>query len=666
MMRKLVFFLISTLLIFECIPLAFASGEKVVVVVSTPADAIVAAPYAKAMGYELVYTPRDSLSDEAKEKLKDATKVIIIGGPVAVSNNVENQIKYNLGIKTERIWGETRVETSQEVFKVLIKDKPEMAKNIVIVEGFNEKISPVAVSFNTPVLYYAPGKEKKVIETLKSVRAENAVILGTSIPKEIQKVVTSVSKNTIIAYGKPEDVIKIAISAASKLNPELKDKPAVIVYAEKSKNPVLESIVKFVKGEVGVVVSLPHKNEDVVKDIINKLSQVTTTVSVASDTSDIIEIVSKISSKVGVTATTTTIIGGGGGGHHHGGGGGGYVPPEKYTTISINDGQKIIKIADIDDDKEDGNYVEVNGEENIVLPDIKIITNAVDKDYYINGNHVSIKFEGNLNNLNLIYPIKNGAITYGDNVTVTFYGSKALANKEVTLHIITSRQDLRDAMNNLLNGDADKLLNLLNNSPVKITKTTDSYGDATFNVAPQKYGENIIVITEGDGNIGNKVTILGVGGFEHLKYKLNIKKIDYFDGTASFNLSLNQTPTNPVRYGLLIIVKNGYKGNISIVGTSPNDKYFNVSVVGDKNSETIVKNSDLIKLNASKVKNIIETIFNSNTAGAWYSDVTNKDKVTADITSDIAEGKNCYAIGVVYEPDSKKIVALKQIEITLG
>ena len=57
------------MLVLGTLPLTFAAGEKVVIVVSTPADAIVAAPYAKAMGYELVYTPKDKLSEEAKEKL---------------------------------------------------------------------------------------------------------------------------------------------------------------------------------------------------------------------------------------------------------------------------------------------------------------------------------------------------------------------------------------------------------------------------------------------------------------------------------------------------------------------------------------------------------------------------------------------------------------------
>jgi hypothetical protein len=668
-MKKAIFYITAMMLVLGTLPLTFAAGEKVVIVVSTPADAIVAAPYAKAMGYELVYTPKDKLSEEAKEKLSGATKVIIVGGPVAVSKNVENQIKLDLGLKTERIWGETRVETSQKVFEALIKAKPEMAKNIVIVEGFNEKISPVAVSFDAPVLYYGLGKDKEVAETLKSVKVENAVILGTSVPKDIQNAVVSVSKNTMIAYGKEDEIVKIALSYIPKLNPEVKDKQAAVVYAEKSDNPILDTIMRFVKGEIGVIVPLPEKSEESVEKIISKIAKITSTISIASDAPDVSEIISDIASDIGVTTTpivtpkvvkkeeeTPTPT----------------PPVQKYTVISINSGEKVIKLADIGDSKEDGNYVEVSGEVNIALPDITITTNATNKEYTINGNNVSIKFEGNANALNLIYPIDIGAITYGDNVTVKFYGSKALANKEVTLHVITNRQELRDAMNDLLNGNATTLIDLLNNSPVKITKTTDSNGDATFTVAPQSYGENIIVITEGNGNIGNEVTILGVGGFEYLKYKLSVvnTNISYENvinmTTLTFNLTLNQTPSNSVRYGLLVVTKDGYKGKISVVGTTPNDKYFNVSVVGDEGSETIVENSDLITLNASKVKDIVETIFEDSTAGADYTPITTNQSVLMDIPlADISNGTECYVIGIVYEPDIKKIVALNQTEITI-
>lgn len=48
---------LSLIIVLSMLPTTLAVGtpEKVAVVVSTPADAIVAAPYAKAMGYNLIF-----------------------------------------------------------------------------------------------------------------------------------------------------------------------------------------------------------------------------------------------------------------------------------------------------------------------------------------------------------------------------------------------------------------------------------------------------------------------------------------------------------------------------------------------------------------------------------------------------------------------------------
>lgn len=302
--------LLSMLVILGAMPLGFASetSENVAVVVSTPADAIVTAPYAKAMGYMLVYTPTEKLSDSAKRELErnHITKVIIVGGPVAVSNNVENQLKLDLKLDTSRIWGETRIETSQRVFEVLIKEKPEMAKNIVIAEGFNEKISPVAVSFDAPILYYGLDKDDKVIDTLKSVQVEHAVILGSDIPSKITNAASAHAKNTIIATGKENTIIKTALSYVHKINPDIENKKVAVTYAEKSNDPILDAIVSFVKGDVFGVVPISEKKKDALESLISKVSAFASGIVISSDTSDVSEIISDAAYKLGITSTTDT------------------------------------------------------------------------------------------------------------------------------------------------------------------------------------------------------------------------------------------------------------------------------------------------------------------------------------------------------------------------
>ena len=297
--------LLSILIIFGVLPLGFASSEKVAVVVSTPADAIVAAPYAKAMGYLLVYTPTEGLSDKAKRELKEngINKVIIIGGPVAVSNNVENQLKLDLKLNTVRIWGETRIETSQKVFELFTKEKPEMAKNIVIVEGFN-KISPIAVSFDAPVLYYGLNRDDGVINLLKSTKkTENIIILGSSVPTKITKTASNNAKNTIIAMGSDETILKTALSYVSKINPDAENSRVAVVYVEKSSDPILDAIENFVKGEVYGVVPIFEKDENVLKLLISKISTYASSIAILSDTPKMSEVISNIAFNIGIPTT---------------------------------------------------------------------------------------------------------------------------------------------------------------------------------------------------------------------------------------------------------------------------------------------------------------------------------------------------------------------------
>ncbi|WP_421077851.1 PKD domain-containing protein [Methanothermococcus sp. Ax23] len=308
--------LLSLIMILGALPLGFASEttENVAVVVSTPADAIVAAPYAKAMGYKLVYTPTDELSDDAKRELErnNINKVIIVGGPVAVSNSVENQIN-KLHINIKRVWGETRIETSQKMYELIKEEKPEMVNNIVVAEGFNEKIIPVAVSFGAPVVYYGLDKDDEVANLLKTAKPENAVILGSKIPKIITNTVSGYAKNTIIASGSDDSVIKTALAYVPRINPNAENKDVAVVYAEKTNNPILDAVVSFVNGYVGAIAPIPVSKEDMVNKIISKLT-FASGVSVSSDSTSMSNIISNIASKAGLSSTSMISRPSGGGG----------------------------------------------------------------------------------------------------------------------------------------------------------------------------------------------------------------------------------------------------------------------------------------------------------------------------------------------------------------
>ncbi|AEH07284.1 PKD domain-containing protein [Methanothermococcus okinawensis] len=405
--------LLSLIVILGALPLSFASEttENVAVVVSTPADAVVAAPYAKAMGYKLVYTPTDKLSDNAKKELEvnDINKVIIVGGPVAVSNNVESQIS-KLNINTNRIWGETRVETSQKMYEVIKKEKPELANNIVIAEGFDEKIIPVAVSFGAPVVYYGLNKDDKVADLLKTTKPENAVIIGSKVPKIITNTVSTQAKNTFIASGSEDSVIKTALSFVPKINPNAENKDVAVVYAEKTNNPVMDAIVSFVKGYVGAIAPIPVSKENIIDNIISKLT-FAPGISVSSDSTSISSIISNVASNLGVSSTTIKTTPSVSGGR--------YTPPvdEKPVInkfdISV-DGLKATFNINVSDDKELKKIVLKYGDGTKEIKNISGKSNSltISKNYLMQG-----KYTATLT----VYDDKDQATTSSETVNLKYF-----------------------------------------------------------------------------------------------------------------------------------------------------------------------------------------------------------------------------------------------------
>jgi methanogen extracellular protein (TIGR04279 family) len=206
------------------------------------------------------------------------------------------------------------------------------------------------------------------------------------------------------------------------------------------------------------------------------------------------------------------------------------------------------------------------------------------------------------------------------------------------------------------------------NGADKVTETTDGSGDADFTLTPTSYGENIVLVTLGNGTIDTTATVLGFSGFEYLKYELTIGVTDFNPLTDNFevNMLLDQTPTSNVRYGVMAITEDGYSFTLNIDGTSTADKNFDVSLVGDDSSAEIVSDSELVSLTASSIKDILESAFTAGTAGVAYSDVTTTDNTTKSFTVDFDSGETVYIIGIVYDISNKKIVGLDQIEEVLA
>jgi hypothetical protein len=99
-------------------------------------------------------------------------------------------------------------------------------------------------------------------------------------------------------------------------------------------------------------------------------------------------------------------------------------------------------------------------------------------------------------------------------------------------------------------------------------------------------------------------------------------------------MDLNETPLDDVRYGVIGITKSGYAFTLNINGTDPNNKNFDVSVVGSGLSSKIIDNSDLVSLNADKVKEIMTTAFNSKTTGVAFNSLSKSNSSSLKIVID--------------------------------
>lgn len=116
-------------------------------------DALVAAPLAKrCFNAPILLTETNSIPADTLNVIKQlqVTEVIIIGGTGVISSSVENQLT-SLGIKTTRISGADRYETS-----IKVADKLSNVGEIAVVTGedFADalSISPIAAKRNMPII----------------------------------------------------------------------------------------------------------------------------------------------------------------------------------------------------------------------------------------------------------------------------------------------------------------------------------------------------------------------------------------------------------------------------------------------------------------------------------------------------------------------------------
>ena len=113
----------------------------------------------------VLLTKTDEFPEAGFDAIKkiNPKKIIIIGGEKAVGRGGEERLlSYTV---VDRIWGETRVETSIEIAKTIKPDK-------VIITNYDSNIEAAVSSYlyNAPIIYVNSEKLDIVLEFLKTYK----------------------------------------------------------------------------------------------------------------------------------------------------------------------------------------------------------------------------------------------------------------------------------------------------------------------------------------------------------------------------------------------------------------------------------------------------------------------------------------------------------------
>jgi|GEM_PF-4797429 len=233
--------LVVVALIFALIPAGFSQSTEIVIVVSdNSADLAVAHALASKANTKAVIVVKwgEKLvtADITYEiKLAKPTKVIIIGGPVAVPQGIEEAIQ-NLGYSTTRAGGVDRFETAAIIADTFYGDFSKVAMALGTNAQSCAKAGEEAAKLGIPVLWYMPPEwtgemEYKIPEVTEKMLKEHPVVnititVNATVPAEI--------KTNLTAYGIPYMPVIVEEDLKTAAEEEIAKAEAEIASAEKA------------------------------------------------------------------------------------------------------------------------------------------------------------------------------------------------------------------------------------------------------------------------------------------------------------------------------------------------------------------------------------------------------------------------------------------------
>ncbi|MHA7139619.1 cell wall-binding repeat-containing protein [Rossellomorea arthrocnemi] len=175
------------------------SNTVVIAVGKNFPDALAGTTIAKSYNAPILLTETKELNSKTKNEIKrlKAKNAIILGGPSAVSSEVENAIN-DLGLETQRLSGSDRYRTAIDVAKHL--SKKQTSDKAILATGANFPdslaIAPFAAENGIPIFLSNQEKDSIDAETLKLLNQKEEVIIVGSNDVVSEKIVNSIKTDT--------------------------------------------------------------------------------------------------------------------------------------------------------------------------------------------------------------------------------------------------------------------------------------------------------------------------------------------------------------------------------------------------------------------------------------------------------------------------------------
>lgn len=239
------------------------------------ADPLVSTTLAARLKAPILLTVENNIEETVKSEIKrlGAEEIIIVGGPRSVSEDKRTQLKeYDLN-QVERVYGQSRYDTSVNLSEKLIKEFDVSKEKVILASGetFADvlSVSPYSIKLNRPILLTtANSLPESVSKYIENKKTEEVLFVGgeSTITSSIEENIDKRVKNSkrIAGSNRYETSILIAKEAFAT------NEKAYITSGEVFADGLVSGAASF-KGEEKAVILTPEKSLlDLTRNYIEK------------------------------------------------------------------------------------------------------------------------------------------------------------------------------------------------------------------------------------------------------------------------------------------------------------------------------------------------------------------------------------------------------------